>query len=429
MAWTETAIFALTDDAQTLNDGRKLATAARWSGLGMAGDLRWGLCQGSGSQPYQVRADATDYQCSCPSRKSPCKHVVALLLLAAQKPDQFASAPPPAWVTAWTDAKPTAKSRAADKPVDAAAQAKRIQAREAKVAAGMLELRRWLDDVARRGLTDERVRAYELWDRMAARMVDAQASGIANWLRDMGSIAVGGQPDWSTRLLDALSKLHLLIEAYGRLDKLPPDMQADIRQLIGWTIKDDEVKTAEGTRDHWYVLSNVIEQEDRLRVRRVWLYGLATGRYALLLDFAFGAAEFEGRFPPALVFDAELAFYPGAYPLRALVKGWWGEPQIDHPTPDGFGYRSIEAALAAYADALARNVWLTRFPLGFARVHVIREGKRYSVIDGAGWTLPMALPYTFHEWWTTAVTGNHPIPLFGEWDGYAFTPRAFFYRG
>jgi SWIM zinc finger len=42
----------------------------------------WGLCAGSGKRPYQTVVDLTGpaYKCSCPSRKFPCKHALALLL-------------------------------------------------------------------------------------------------------------------------------------------------------------------------------------------------------------------------------------------------------------------------------------------------------------------------------------------------------------
>ncbi len=45
-----------------------------------------GLCQGSGRQPYQARVDLAEpaFKCSCPSRKFPCKHGLALLLLFAK---------------------------------------------------------------------------------------------------------------------------------------------------------------------------------------------------------------------------------------------------------------------------------------------------------------------------------------------------------
>ena len=44
--------------------------------------MLWGLCAGSGKNPYQTIVDLSGpaYKCSCPSRKFPCKHALGLLL-------------------------------------------------------------------------------------------------------------------------------------------------------------------------------------------------------------------------------------------------------------------------------------------------------------------------------------------------------------
>jgi hypothetical protein len=43
----------------------------------------WGGILPPHGEPYQVRADIVDvaYKCSCPSRKLPCKHTLALMLM------------------------------------------------------------------------------------------------------------------------------------------------------------------------------------------------------------------------------------------------------------------------------------------------------------------------------------------------------------
>jgi predicted signal transduction protein with EAL and GGDEF domain len=72
--------------------------------LGASDAAVWGECQGSGSKPYQTQVDVSGagptFRCSCPSRKFPCKHGLALLLLQAQTPQTFTAAEP-AWVSEW----------------------------------------------------------------------------------------------------------------------------------------------------------------------------------------------------------------------------------------------------------------------------------------------------------------------------------------
>src|SRR6478735_1924482 len=81
--WTQKAVEDAAPDASSLTAARKLATPGPWSQTGSTDTLLWGRCQGSGRTPYQVSIDLTGpaYRCSCPSRKFPCKHALALLLL------------------------------------------------------------------------------------------------------------------------------------------------------------------------------------------------------------------------------------------------------------------------------------------------------------------------------------------------------------
>jgi uncharacterized Zn finger protein len=83
------------------------------------------------------------FKCSCPSRKFPCKHGLGILLVYARKPDAFTAAAPPDWVTGWLDKrqfKAEKKVEAPTKAPDSHAQAKRTEAREAKILAGLAEI-------------------------------------------------------------------------------------------------------------------------------------------------------------------------------------------------------------------------------------------------------------------------------------------------
>ncbi len=76
-------------DSRSAAKARQLANPRHWQHLGQSIDdaqALWGECQGSAL--YQVRVDLTTLTpaCSCPSRKQPCKHALALLLLAVEQP-------------------------------------------------------------------------------------------------------------------------------------------------------------------------------------------------------------------------------------------------------------------------------------------------------------------------------------------------------
>src|SRR5687768_6563262 len=100
MSLTLEAVLALAPDGASAQAARGLAAPAKWPLLGANAAAAWGECQGSGSKPYRTQVDLSGpaFRCSCPSRKFPCKHGLALLMMRAQAPDLFTTSDAPAWV-------------------------------------------------------------------------------------------------------------------------------------------------------------------------------------------------------------------------------------------------------------------------------------------------------------------------------------------
>src|SRR5215470_12875716 len=103
MSLTLERIEALAPDQASLAAARKLLKPSSWPTLAEAEGLIWGECQGSGATPYRVVVSEADagYKCTCPSRKFPCKHALALMWMRADKPSAFAPANVPEWVEDW----------------------------------------------------------------------------------------------------------------------------------------------------------------------------------------------------------------------------------------------------------------------------------------------------------------------------------------
>jgi hypothetical protein len=392
----------------------------------------WGLCQGSGKEPYRVCVNKSEvaYRCSCPSKKFPCKHTMGLLLLFAKDQRAFEQSAAPGWVTEWLEGrqKRTAKEaetkEAAPTPVDTKAQSKRAQARSAKVDEGLRELRLWLTDLVRHGFVNPQVKSYAYWDRMAARLVDAQAGAIARRLRQIAGIPLQGKPNWASRLLDEVSRLYLLAESYQRIETLPPPLQEDLRTAIGWAHKKEELLTLPTQRQRWRAVGQVVEGDDTLRTRRVWLIGESTGQAALILDFAAGRASFDETYMTGQSYDAELIYYPSAYPQRVLVKQIFN---ITTPAATNgasyhtlSGYENTTAMLASYATALGGNPWLERIPFLLRRAIVAQHGEGWALYDAESCMLPVKLSGRgfAHLWVFLAQSGGHPATVTGEWDGY-----------
>lgn len=430
-AWTTEQVVALAPDEASVKAARGLTHPGKWATLGQNDRACWGECRGSGSQPYQVGVEASEpaFKCTCPSRKFPCKHALGLLLLVAAQPVAVPAGEPPAWLGEWLAKREQTALRKASRTVDteldpeqqakrAAARDKRGAERQRKVEAGLEELERWLRDLVRQGLAHAQKQPARYWDTMAACLVDAQAPGLARWLREMASIPASGE-GWSERLLARLGLLQLLLESYRRLDSLPEPLQADIRSAIGWTWQETDLPADAWVRDRWLLLGQRTYEEDRLRVRRSWLWGRDSGRWALVLDFAYQNQPLPVIGAPGTWLEAELGFFPSQYPQRALLRD--AVVITDSGIPPA--HADSIALLRAYAEVLAQQPWLELWPATLAEVVPARgeETEIWFVRDTSTNRLPCH-PGFADPWRLLALSGGLPLTIFGEWNGQQFWP-------
>lgn len=421
--WDVEQVLALASDAASVKAGQGQAKPGKWSAQGSSERAVWGDCQGSGKAPYKtvVELAGPAFKCSCPSRKLPCKHALGLMLLWVD--NTIPEGPEPAWVSEWLEDRQARAERAADraekKPgevADPLAAQQRAARRADRVSAGMAELQSWLDDQVRRGLGGFEQRGYSELSRLAARMVDAQAPGVAGAVRRAAGV-VGRGHGWPGELLEELSLIHLVVSAHSRLADLPPALADTVQSRIGWTVETARV-LAEGEKveDDWLVLGRVIEPDDRLTVRRLWLRGTTTGRLALILTFAPAGRQLD-PLParPGELVPAVLSYYPGALPMRALLTQT--APRLPAPRPGGL---SAKQALHQYVESLAADPWNERWPLVLADVRPARNGENWALVDEAGDALEV-LPGV-DLWKFLAVSAGDPITVAGEWNRAGFKP-------
>ena len=431
---TSDHILSLAPDAASAKAGSQLATPAKWGLLGRDERALWGECQGSGKVPYRTQIDIGEpaFKCTCPSRKFPCKHGLGLYLLLSAQPQLFAASPAPQWVADWLDSRQQRQEKKAEKaaaqtPEQAEASAaqarKREEKREQSVSRGLADLQTWLHDLAREGLASVRERGPAYWNGMAARLVDAQAGGLAARLRRAGAMCFQTTlPDWERRLANELAALYLITSAWQRIDQLPDTLQRDLRALVGFNVAKEDVLAEPPVHDRWLVLAQRSGEEERIRSRATWLLGANTRRWALLLQFAAGTQGFEQSVPVGTQFDGELCFYPGALPLRALVRQQAASTLIDDGLPAGHAFPSL---LGDYADALAHQPFLDSWPAILSDVVPDAAGRSLRC---AGGMIPLDAGFR-HHLHLAALSGGHPLTLVGEWDGEAFLPLSGWHEG
>lgn len=432
--WTIDKVRALAPDASSASAGEGLATARKWTSLGASDRALWGLCQGSGKDPYQTRVDLAEpvSKCSCPSRKFPCKHALGLLLLFAKEPKHFKHDAEPGWVSDWLASRAERAEKKADKaktaaatPVDPAAQAARAAARDDRVRQGVAECRTWLDDLLRRGLASAQSDAPSECTRVAARMVDAQAPGLAAMIRAIPNTMLSGH-GWEVRTLAHLARVHLLLRAAERLTDLPAPLAIDVRTTLGYTQSKDDVLAQPTVRDRWTVLGQTFEDADRLTVRRTWLWGEKTAQPALVLDFAVANQPLDTTLVSATTFEGDVCFYPSAAPLRALIKSR-GPASHTTTAPPTDTRHTIPAQLTRFAHALAANPWLASWPMLLPSTFLARDADRWFLHQGDA-ALPLAPSFcrSIHLWRLLSTTAAHPATIVATWDGDAAEPLAVF---
>jgi hypothetical protein len=288
-----------------------------------------------------------------------------------------------------------------------------------RVHAGAAELSRFLQDLVRRGLGSLSEAGYRTWDEMAARMVDAQAPGLARLVRELGGVAHSGL-GWEDRFLDRVGRLHLLLNAFANLDQLPPDVQADVRTLVGFPTSREQLAHEPVVEDVWWVLGRRLELQDPLQTQRVWMVGETSRRLALVLGFAAGGKPLDTSLTPGMRVRGQARFYPSAVPLRVVF-----EATERLPAPGLLSrttlFRPIGDAWREHAEALRRLPWLERFPMSLARVLPdVRQGA-WWLRDATGAELPVR-PFGEDGWILMAVSGGNPVDVFGEWNGETFAP-------
>lgn len=468
-------IERLAPDQASLGAALKLVKPAKWPvlGTGTGTTLVWGECQGSGATPYRVVADTADlgYKCTCPSRKFPCKHVLALMWQYSDGPQRFAASATPEWVNDWlarrrgksgnaaaaganadggsgdartprggSIAAALAETPAAPPPdpkatARAEAQRERIrQEREAAILAGLDELDLWIADQLDHGLAGFAANAVKSCRTLSARLVDAKAAGLAGLLDALAAdVFRVPEAQRGDLVMERLAAMTVIAAAYRRQDALPAALKADVRRAVGWTVKrEDLLADAEALRvaAPWMVVATRSEvQPDKLRRLETWLLRLdeqgadaAAPRFALLLDFIPVSTGAQGTpYTPGEILLAELVFYPSATPLRAHIAN--REPVPFDPLAEPPSWPRFPAglgpALDGYDAVLALQPWLDAWPLAASEVHLVRgESGGLLIMGGDGVALPLnaaqseaALP----------LLGLGPIAITGLWDGKLFT--------
>ncbi len=422
MTLTRAQIESMAPDQAALTAAGKLMKPASWAGLGIDADggLIWGECQGSGANPYRVMADLSDLgsKCTCPSRKFPCKHCLALMWIKADAADRFATGAIPEWVTEWlgrrrkgavATPKTTGGASASlaestanvETEIDPEAEAKKAAAAEKRAAkttetaiAATEELEAWIADQLRLGLNSFLSDLHPRCRKIASRLVDGKAAALASRLDELPARVLAlPADDRVDAVLTEFSKLILLVRAW----RAAPDDAALKRDVTASETREVVLMSPDNQRVRalWRVAGERIEtRRDGLVSHATWLERItgADGapHFAVLLDFfPASAGKRASTFKSGDCFDAEIAFYAARVPLRAVIaERHSAQTAIEATLEDA----SARDPLETWRETLKRAPWSLETPvrLSGGQIGLDAAGKAWWRSADARTALPLS---------------------------------------
>ena len=412
MEITEQQVLQLSPDAASTKAGKKLATPAKWVERAIHPKAIWGACKGSGKNPYTTMVDTVNmaFKCSCPSRKFPCKHSLGLLFFYAQSPDDFQQAEELAeQVATWISKRENRAQAKVDKPkkpVDEKARQKRIAKRAEKVEAGVAELNLWLKDLVRTGMMNVPQQAYQFTQKISARMIDAQAQGLANRVKALSQINFY-QEGWQEELLKAVATTYLLTTAYQHQAQQSADWQQELKTQVGWTTTKEEVQQSALLSDNWLVLSSSVEPIEQLRMEKIWLYGQQQQTFGLLMNFYAKQQIVKEVYLVGSVIKASLHYYPGVHSQRVWIKEQNGTSTFFQPK----GISTIDQLYDAVANSLSINPFRTSLPFLLENAQLKYVDEQWYLQDQEDYQIPIQNT-SDQAWQMMAASLGKPITAF-----------------
>lgn len=418
----------LAPDQASLNAAQKLLKPAKWPVRGFSKEARaiWGQCQGSGSKPYFTIADPVDrgYKCTCPSRKFPCKHVLALLWQYSEAASDFSESEHPEWVQEWlgrrkkgstsanqpkkSDSNPSEKSiRLATEPalkLSEEEQQKRTEANlrraernrestQKSVSAVLREFCLWIDDQLRTGVIQLIQEITPRSRQLAARLVDGKATALAARLDELPAkvLALRGEQQLEM-VLKELGQMLLLCRAW-QANPEDPDTR---RSLLGSENREQLLEDNSTFRvtGNWLVVGERSEaRRDNLIAHISWLLCLSEPDTpaAMLQDF-YPATS--GRRATSLAvgrqLQGEICFYPSRAPQRALLAEFREQgPAEQLPWPS-----TAKPPLAEWHRSLSAVPWLEQAacPLGSGFICIDEANQYWWQQEASNVALPLSNP-------------------------------------
>lgn len=410
--FTEDQLESLAPDNASVKAAQKVYSKTSWQ-VSKSERAVWTQIKGSGKKPYFTRMDLeqTAFKCSCPSRKFPCKHGLSLVLFLSNTDfDSITVEEEPDWVKEWIDKRRKTSEKKASKPkkeVDPVKQAKNKDNKWKNAVKSIEYLEMWLHDFVKNGMIDLQSKSNKYYDNLMQRMVDFKLSGINTFIRPLRDINFS-EINWQEKVLKQIHLLNLIVKTIKNHENLDSDFKKELALLLGWNLKKEALLQAKDTEiidDVWYVVNVIINEEENLTSRKVYLYGITSNRFLYVLDFAYMGRGFIDAYAKGRKLQAKIAVYPGLHKMRAIVKVRGNSVNI---SPDLKPIENFETAHNLFIEHKIAFPFTFEMPLFIANVNIVKQGEIYYLINKQDEVIPLKQFYDINYFTLLAKTeGNY----------------------
>lgn len=352
-------VDAAAPNSEAAKNGRSLVLKGAFQALHQSedGTLLFGLCKGSGKEPYRcssdfIQPDKPVHRCSCPSRQFPCKHALGLMYAFVQG-KKFTVAPVPEDVAAKREkvevrAEKKKEREAQPRQVNKNALAKKIAAQQA----GLDLLETLTHDLVRLGMGSTSAKTAAQIEEQAKQLGNAYLPGAQAALHAYTSLFANAEGQFDSELsstkrekiyseaLDQLARLHSLIKqgrTYLAAQLADPEMKPATDTAIAawlghaWQLRD--LKEAGLVESNVELIQLAFNTYDDVARREfvdtgIWM-NLQSGKIQLTQNYRpYKALKYikaeDSFFQIAQV--AELCVYPGDVNPRIRWEGMVSRP-------------------------------------------------------------------------------------------------------
>ena len=398
-------ITTIAPNDAAVRNGEALVRKNSFSSLAASVDGTYvgGQCAGSGASPYACSADFIDpsnpvFRCSCPSRQTPCKHVLGLLWAFAdgrpfdrgdvpedilekrKKKEQRAAS---AKAKADDDSDSAGSAPPKDTPARRRAVIKKVEAQ----LSGLEEAEKIIHNLVQAGLGTLDAKKAQSIRALVKQLDSYYIPGVQSELNDMLGLFGGGDVPYQ-QIAEKIVRLQMLLNrarAYFEKKREEPgymDTTSEIEELVGYPWKLDELRQyglVESDARLVQLCFHVRREDDKARfVDEGFYISLNTGRVVKTRNYRPYKAlkhikEDDTVFP--LLRVPELTVYPSQ---SANPRVRWDSFTLEDMTPGIYGEilaharDGIDDVVKAVKNQL-KDLLLFEHPALLVRCHALKR--------------------------------------------------------